>query len=212
MNFCAILLLFALTTPSWGKDLEAFPNLNLNDPRSVQEATRVLEEELKLAARPHTYVLIDLVGNTIQIKGRGVELHHMPIVQWSVGSWEKLTGIHRLVARPQVVRRRIEPGKGDEQEPISLADMPTYYDLSFSSGLTINVAPLAAKDNLVQAITFMGKSWWRRLKNWTSMIGTDQPSTSAAPLEVIVSVDHAQSLAWSLVAGMAVLIRRSADQ
>jgi len=212
MNFCAILLLFALTTPSWGKDLEAFPNLNLNDPRSVQEATRVLEEELKLAARPHTYVLIDLVGNTIQIKGRGVELHHMPIVQWSVGSWEKLSGIHRLVARPQVVRRRIEPGKGDEQEPISLADMPTYYDLSFSSGLTINVAPLAAKDNLVQAVTLMGKSWWRRLKNWTSMIGTDQPSTSAAPLEVTVSVDHAQSLAWSLVNGMAVLIRRSADQ
>ncbi|MGE0471336.1 MAG: hypothetical protein AB7L09_07545 [Nitrospira sp.] len=212
MNFCAIFLLFALTTPSWGKDPEAFPNLNLNDPRSVQEATRVLEEELKLAARPHTYVLIDLVGNTIQIKGRGVELHHMPIVQWSVGSWEKLSGIHRLVARPQVVRRRIEPGKGDEQEPISLADMPTYYDLSFSSGLTINVAPLAAKDNLVQAITLMGKSWWRRLKNWTSMIGTDQPSTSAAPLEVTVSVDHAQSLAWSLVDGMAVLIRRSADQ
>jgi hypothetical protein len=212
MNFCAILLLFALTTPSWGKDLEAFPNLNLNDHRSVQEATRVLEEELKLAARPHTYVLIDLVGNTIHIKGRGVELHHMPIAQWSVGSWEKLTGIHRLVARPQVVRRKIEPGKGDEQEPISLADMPTYYDLSFSSGLTINVAPLAAKDNLVQAITFMGKSWWRRVKNWTSMIGTDQPSTSAASLEVTVSVDHAQSLAWSLVDGMAVLIRRAADQ
>ena len=212
MNFCAILLLFALTTPSWGKDLEAFPNLNLNDHRSVQEATRVLEEELKLAARPHTYVLIDLVGNTIHIKGRGVELHHMPIAQWSVGSWEKLTGIHRLVARPQVVRRKIEPGKGDEQEPISLADMPTYYNLSFSSGLTINVAPLAAKDNLVQAITFMGKSWWRRVKNWTSMIGTDQPSTSAASLEVTVSVDHAQSLAWSLVDGMAVLIRRAADQ
>jgi len=212
MNFCAILLLFALTTLSWGKDLEAFPNLNLNDHRSVQEATRVLEEELKLAARPHTYVLIDLVGNTIHIKGRGVELHHMPIAQWSVGSWEKLTGIHRLVARPQVVRRKIEPGKGDEQEPISLADMPTDYDLSFSSGLTINVAPLAAKDNLVQAITFMGKSWWRRVKNWTSMIGTDQPSTSAASLEVTVSVDHAQSLAWSLVDGMAVLIRRAADQ
>lgn len=211
MNFCAIFLLVALTTPSSGKDLDAFPNLNLNDPRSVKEATRVLEEELKLAARPHTYVVIDLVGNTIHIKGRGVELHHMPIVQWSVGSWEKLTGIHRLVARPQVVRRKIEPGKGDEQEPISLTDMPADYDLSFASGLTINVAPLAAKNNLVQGIAFMGKAWWRRLKNWTSTIGTDQPATSAAQLELTVSVDHAQSLAWSLVDGMAVLIRRSAD-
>jgi hypothetical protein len=211
MNPWAIFLLFALTTPSWGKNLESFPNLNLNDPGSVKEATRVLEEELKLAARPHTYVLIDLVGNTIHIKGRGVELHHMPIEQWSVGSREKLTGIHRLVARPAVVRRKIEPGKGDEQDPISLADMPTDYDLSFVSGLTITVVPLAAKDNLVQGIAFMGKAWWRRLKKWTSRIGTDQPSTSVAQLELTVSVDHAQSLAWSLVDGMAVLIRRSAD-
>ena len=209
MNLCAILLLVAFTTPSWGKDLDAFPNLNLNDPGSVKEATRVLEEELKLAARPQTYVLIDLVGNSIHIKGRGVELHHMPIVQWSVGSWEKLTGIHRLVARPQVVRRKIEPGKGDEQEPISLTDMPADYDLSFASGLTIYMAPLAAKGNLVQGIAFMGKAWWRRLKSWTSSIGSDQPS--AAQLELTVSVDHAQSLAWSLVDGMAVLIRRSAD-
>jgi hypothetical protein len=211
MNLWAILLLFALTTPSWGKNLESFPNLGLNDPVSVKEATRVLEEELKLAARPHTYVLIDLVANTIHIKGRGVELHHMPIEQWSVGSREKLTGIHRLVARPPVVRRKIEPGKGDEQDPISLADMPTDYDLSFASGLTINVVPLAAKDNLLQGIAFMGKAWWRRLKSWISRIGTGQPSTSAAQLELTVSVDHAQSLAWSLVDGMAVLIRRSAE-
>jgi hypothetical protein len=135
----------------------------------------------------------------------------MPIVQWSVGSWEKLTGIHRLVARPQVVRRKIEPGKGDEQEPISLTDMPADYDLSFASGLTINVAPLPEKGNLVQGIAFMGKAWWRRLKNWTSTIGTDQLSPSTAQLEITVSIDHAQSLAWSFVDGMAVLIRRSAD-
>jgi hypothetical protein len=79
------------------------------------------------------------------------------------------------------------------------------------SGLTITVVPLAAKDNLVQGIAFMGKAWWRRLKKWISRIGTDQPSTSVAQLELTVSVDHAQSLAWSLVDGMAVLIRRSAD-
>jgi hypothetical protein len=207
MTLCAMLLFFTLTTHAWGKDLGAFPNLNLNDPASVKEATRVLEEELKLAAGPQTYILIDLVENTIQIKGRGVGLHQMPIDRWSVGTREALTGIHRLVARPSVVRRKIEPGKGAEQDPIALADMPADYDLPLASGLTIIVASSAARDSLIQGIAFMGKAWWRRVKNWTSTIGTDS-STMPAHLELTVSVDHAQSLAWSLVDGVAIVIRR----
>jgi hypothetical protein len=203
-------LFFTLTTHTWGKDLEVFPNLNLTDPASVREAARVLEDELKLAGRPQTYVLIDLVEKTIHIKGRGVGLHQMPIGRWSVGSREALTGVHRLVARPPIVRRKIEPGKGAEQDPISLADMPADYELSFASGLMINVASSAAKGSLVQAIAFIGKAWWRRLKNWTSSIGTDS-SIPPAHLELTVSMDHAQSLAWSLVDGMAVIIRRPAD-
>ncbi|MBH0203757.1 MAG: hypothetical protein HP496_16005 [Nitrospira sp.] len=62
INLCAIVVLFVFITPSWGKELEAFPDLQLNDAQGLKEATRVLEEELKLAARPQTYVLIDLVG------------------------------------------------------------------------------------------------------------------------------------------------------
>lgn len=209
MPLCAMLLLFTLTTHSWGKDLEVFPDLNLNDPASVKEATRVLEEELKLAARPQTYILIDLVENTIHIKGRGVGLHHMPIGQWLVGSREALIGIHRLAARPPVARRKIEPGKGVEQDPISLADMPADYDLSFASGLTITVASSAARAGLVQGIAFMGKAWWRRVTNWARTIGTDS-STQPAHLELTISIDHAQSLAWSLVDGMAIIVRRPA--
>ncbi len=210
MALCAMLLFAALTTHAWGKDLEAFPDLNLNDPSSVKEATRVLEEELKLAARPQTYILIDFVEHTIQIKGRGVGLHQMPISRWSIETPEALTGTHRLVARPAVVRRKIEPGKGVDQDPISLADMPTDYDLSFASGLTIIVASSAAKDSLVQGIAFIGKAWWRRVKKWTSTIGAGS-STTPARLQLTVSVVHAQSLAWSLVDGMAVVIRRPSE-
>jgi len=207
MALCAIFLFLTQTTNSWGKDLEAFPNLNLNDPASVKEAARVLEEELKLAARPQTYILIDLAEKTIHLKGRGVELHHLSIGQWTVKSQKQLTGVHRLVARPSVVRRKIEPGKGAEQDPISLADMPADYDLTFASGMTIVVASSAAKDSLVQGIAFMGKAWWRRVKDWVSAIGQDS-SLPPAHLELTVSVDHAQSLAWSLVDGMAIIIRR----
>lgn len=211
MSRCAILLLAVLATPSWAKDLDTFPNLNLSDPASVREATRVLEDELKLAARPQTYVFIDLVEHTIHIKGRGVELHQMPFERWSAGERKALAGIHRLVSRPPIVRRKIEPGAAAEQEPISLADMPVDYTLSFTSGLAINVVSVVSKGNLLQGLGFMGKGWWRRFANWSSAIWSDQSSTSATKLELTISVDHAQSLAWSLVNGMAIVIRRPAD-
>jgi hypothetical protein len=212
MNLCAILLLLAFTTPSWGKDIEVFPDLNLNNPNQLKEATRVLEEELKLAARPQTYLLIDLGGSTIHIKGRGIGLHQIPIIAWSVESRENLKGIHRLVARPSVVRRKIEPGAGVEQEPISLADMPTDYKLSFNPPLSITVVPSIAGHGLLQSAVLLGKVGWRNVKDWTSgFFLMDRSSEPTSHLRLTLSVDHAQSLAWSLVDGMPLIIRRPAD-
>ena len=212
MSLCAILLLLIFTTPSWGKDVEVFPNLNLSNPNELKEATRVLEEELKLAARPQTYLLIDLSGSMIHIKGRGVGLHQIPIIAWSVGSREDLKGIHRLVARPQVVRRKIEPGAGIEQEPISLADMPTDYVLSFNPSLSITVVPSIAGNSLLQSAVLLGKVGWRNVRDWTSRFLTDRSSEPMSHLRLTLSADHAQSLAWSLVDGMALVIRRPADK
>lgn len=212
MILCAILLLLAFTTPSWGKDIEAFPDLNFNSPNELKEATRVLEEELKLAARPQTYLLIDLGGSTIHIKGRGISLHEIPIVTWSAESRENLKRIHRLVARPSVVRRKIEPGAGVEQEPISLADMPTDYELSFTPSLSITVVPSVASDSLFQSAVLLGKVGWRNMRDWTSRLLTDRSSESSSHLRLTLSVDHAQSLAWSLVDGMALVIRCPTDK
>ncbi len=212
MNFCAILLLLAVATSSWGKDIEVFPDLNLVNPNELKEATRVLEEELKLAARPQTYLLIDLGGSTIHIKSRGIDLHQIPITAWSAGSRENLKGIHRLVARPSVVRRKIEPGASVEQEPISLADMPADYVLSFSPSLSVTVVPSVASDSLLQSAVLLGKVGWRNVKDWTSRFLTDRSSEPTSYLRLTLSVDHAQSLAWSLVDGMAVVIRRPTDR
>lgn len=212
MNFCAILLLLAFTTPSWGKDIEAFPDINLSNPNELKEATRVLEEELKLASRPQTYLLVDLGGSTIHIKGRGVSLHQIPIVTWTAESREALKGIHRLVARPAVVRRKIEPGAGVEQEPISLADMPTDYVLSFTPSLSVTVIPSVSSDSLLQNIVLLGKVGWRNVRDWTSRLLADRSSESTTHLRLTLVVDHAQSLAWSLVDGMALIIRRPPDK
>jgi hypothetical protein len=212
MTLCAILLLLAFITPSWGKDLDAFPDLNLNNSTELKEATRVLEEELKLAARPQTYLLLDLGSSTIHIKGRGIGLHKIPIVTWSSGSREDLKGIHRLVARPQVVRRKIEPGAGTEQEPISLADMPADYVLSFTPSLSVTVVPSLASDSLLQSAVLLAKAGWRNVRDWTSRLFTDRSSEPRSHLRLTLSVDHAQSLAWSLVDGMALVIRRPTDK
>jgi hypothetical protein len=212
MNLCAILLVLAFTTPSWGKDIEVFRDLNLNNTSQLKEATRVLEEELKLAARPQTYLLIDLGKSTIHIKARGISLHQIPIVAWSAGSQENLKGIHRLVARPPVVRRKIEPGAGAEQEPISLADMPVDYVLSLSPSLRITVVPSVAGDSLLQRVVLLGKVGWRNVKDWTSRFLTDPSSEPASHLRLTLSADHAQSLAWSLVDGIPLVIRRPTDK
>lgn len=212
MNLCAILLLLAFTTSSWGKDVEAFPDLNLNDSNELKEATRVLEEELKLAARSQTYLLIDLGGSTIHIKGRGIGLHQIPIITWSAGSRDGLKGIHRLVARPPVVRRKVEPGAGAEQEPISLADMPVDYVLSFTPSMSITVVPSVAGDSLVQSAVLLGKVGWRNVRDWTSRLLMGGSSESTSYLRLTLSAEHAQSLAWSLVDGMAIVIRRPIDK
>ncbi len=212
MNVCAILLLLAVATPSWGKDLEAFPNLNLNNANELKEATRVLEEEVKLAARPQTYLLIDLGANTIHIKGRGIALHQIPIAAWTVEAPEYLKGIHRLVTRPPVVRRKIEPGAGAEQDPISLADMPADYVLSFTPSLSITVVPSVASDSIFQSAALLAKVGWRNVREWADRLFTDGPPADASHLRLTLSADHAQSLAWTVVDGMALVIRRPTDK
>lgn len=212
MTFCTVFfILLVLGTPSQAGDLEAFPDLHLNDAGAVQEATRVLEEEVKLAARPQTYLLMDLVTRTIQIKGRGVELHRIPIVAWSAKALQNMKGTYRLIARPPVVRRKIDPAAPVEQEPISLADMPTDYTLTFTPLLTVDVAP-AAGESPVQWLRAQGKVWWRNVKDWNGSFSSSESVTQSLHLELEVSADQAQSLAWSAVDGMALVIRRPTDK
>lgn len=212
MRFCAVFFVLLVTAaPSQAGDLEAFPDLKLNDPGAVLEAARVLNEEIKLAARPQTYLLIDLVTNTIHIKARGVELHRIPIVAWSAKALHNLKGPNRLIARPPVIRRKIDPAVSIEQEPISLADMPVDYVLSFTPPLTIDVAP-AAGENPLQWLRAQGNAWWRNWKDRGSSFSAGRSATQNPYLELEISTEQAQSLAWSAVDGMALVIRRAADK
>jgi hypothetical protein len=211
MRLCAFLILvLALAPPTRAADTEPFPDLNLNDPIALREASRVLEDELKLAGRPQTYLLIDLPAATIHIKGRGIVLYRIPIRSWSATFPEDMAGVFRLLARPPVVRRKIDPTTTAEREPISLADMPTQYVLSFRPPLDIDVVP-SAEDHPFSWIVSSGKIWWRQLKDWGDSILTGRTDRRHPHLQLSLSFEHAQSLAWSLVDEMPLVIRRSTE-
>lgn len=205
--FSVVLL---LSVPSWAGEREVFPDLDMNDPVALQEGSRVLEEELKLAARPQTYLLIDLVSGAIQIKARGVELHRLSIAAWTVTELPRLTGTFRLTVRPSVVRRKINPSATTEQEPISLSDMPTEYRLSFIPPMTMDVES-AAEQGAMGWIHATSRKVWTQLHVWRQQLGGIQSSNEAPTLNIILPSEQARSLAWATVDGMPVILRRPSE-
>lgn len=206
-----VVLLLLPSPPIHAEETGAFPDLNLKDPASIQEATRVLEEEVKLAARPQPYLLIDLVTHTIHIKARGVDLHQIAITAWSLKGQDAIKGTHRLITRPPINRRKIDPNASVEQEPISLVDMPMDYELLCTPPLTITVLS-SPGDNPLQWIGSRGKTWWRKIQEWTATFSTGQSPPTSPSLQLEISADQAQSLAWSAVDNMPLVVRRSADK
>lgn len=205
--FAAVLL---LAVPGWAVEGDVFPDLDMNNPSALQEASRVLEEELKLAARPQTYLLVDLVSGTVQVKARGVELHRIPIAAWSVTELPRLTGTFRLTARPPVIRRKIDPSATTEQEPISLADMPAEYRLSFIPAMTMEVES-SAEEGAMGWIHAASQKTWKQLLVWRQHLAGVPSSGEAPTISMTLSSEHAQSLAWSTVDGMPVVIRRPSE-
>src|SRR6185436_3985659 len=76
--FCTVLLAAPL-----------FP-AGAEEPAPVHEATRLLEEEVRLSARPQLYLLLDLPARVLIVKSHGMELRRFPIEAWSVSHESEL--------------------------------------------------------------------------------------------------------------------------
>ncbi|HXV68205.1 MAG TPA: hypothetical protein VD738_04700 [Nitrospira sp.] len=213
MHLCALLALILLVSPAPGQgaDSDAFPDIEKHSVADLQEATRVLEEEVKLAGRSQAYLRVDLVARAIEIKARGVTLHRLPLSEWTASAIEQMGKTFRLNVRPAVVRRKIDPSSTAEQEPIALTDMPTQYTLSFTPALRVEIGP-DSQDGALRWARWYGARWWRKLEWWAGSIVSWQPAPIEPSLELILSVEQAQSLAWSLVDGMALVVRRPTDK
>lgn len=181
------------------------------DPDALREANRILEEEIKLAARPQIYLLLDLPDRIIAIKGRGIELHRLPIAAWQTVEERAMAGVFRLRARPQLIRPKVAPPDDPTQGPIELKDMPATYELLFDPTLAVTVTPPLQERPWLWVKSLMRNSWIGAVSWFRSAAALDEKATSPR-LRLTLSVEAAQSLAWSVTDGMPLLIRRTTLQ
>ena len=174
---------------------------------AITEANRLLEEELKLAARPHIYMMLDLVGRALAIKSRGMELQRFPIAEWRRMSDGSLSGVFRLRARPPVTRPKAAPVERAIVTAIELQDMPDRYDLEFDPGLIISVGP-SLRERPWPWLKQFAQEWWRRVAGLLD-IPADADGPTAVRVHLILAQDTAQSLAWSMTDGMPLIIGRT---
>lgn len=209
---CAILLFF-LTHPliAFSAEPPRPDSPDSDNAAAWREANRVLEEEIKLAARPQPYLVVDLLSGVILIKGRGVELHRLPVPQYRTTDERRMKGLFYLTARPPIVRRKAVPTDNPDQEPISLKDMPVAFDLHFHPPLAIHILP-PARESPFQWFIAMGAAWWTSLRDWSASILTGNSVSAPPTIRVTLGTDQAQSLAWTVTEGMPLLIRRTTDK
>lgn len=201
---CGISLL--LSTPGLAAEQSSHGSANGNDLEALREATRVLEEEIKLASRPRVYWLLDLSERVIAIKARGVELHRFPILAWRMAGEGSVAEGFRLRARPWVARPRATSGDEASQELIELEDMPAEYELAFDPPITLFVGPPAAQGPWLWARSHL-REWWTRLGSLGRSVVVPSQRSAGPRLRLTLSREAAQSLAWSGSEGMPLLIK-----
>jgi hypothetical protein len=168
------------------------------DRQAIQEANRLLQEEIKLAARPQTYLIIDVHHGVVLVKARGIELHRLPLLAWRAHGDPPSIGPYRLAVRPPVDRPRTRPGEDATEHPIELSDMPAEYQLVLDPPMVVAVGPLFQAHPWLWTRGVM-REWWNRVF-----------SKGSGPwLRIALPPEGARSLAWSVNEGMPVLLGRT---
>jgi len=189
--------------------LTSLPVLSLaGQVEGAREATRVLEEEVKLSARPQLYLVLDLAERVIVIKGRGIQLHRLQVADWRASDERLLDKAFTLRARPPIIRPKVVPGRDPTLDPIELRHMPVDYDLLFDPGLTVMVTPPPSERPWLWLKTVL-RGWWDGSRARRGVPSSTEPQAGAAYLRLVLSQEVAQSLAWSVTDGMPLVIRRA---
>ncbi len=166
--------------------------------QALLEANKVLQEEIALAARPQTYLVVDVAHGLLLLKARGVEIHRLQVLAWRAPEDRPPVGLFRLTARPPVDRPKASPGEDATEHPIELGDMPAEYQLVLEPALTLAIAP-PFQDHPWLWLRGLMRGWWTRAVS----------KGSSSWLHLTLSPESARSLAWSVTEGMPFLIGRT---
>lgn len=199
-QFAVTVLLAVVLYPAIsGADVRAQQPDAAGERQALLEANRVLQEELALAARPQTYLIVDVAHGLLLLKARGVEIHRLPLLSWRASDDRPPVGLFRLTARPPVDRPKARPGEDATEHPIELGDMPAEYQLILEPALILAIAP-PVQDHLWLWLRGLLRWWWTRTVS----------RGSGSWLHLTLPPESARSLAWSVTEGMPFLIGRTA--
>lgn len=180
------------------------------NPADVAERNRLLDQEIRLAARPQTYLVLDLQAGQILIKARGLELHRLAISSWVTSEFDRLVGPFYLKARPPILRTKSGSPDDPSAQPIELDDMPSTFELSFDPPLVISVEASTHRSVWARLRSYIGR-WWHSLARLSHALSDTSPSEdNLRPLMIslLLAEEDARSLAWTVTDGMPLLILR----
>jgi hypothetical protein len=184
------------------------------------EENKLLENELTLARKTASYVIINLQDKSISLKAKGIILRKWDIQ--SSKSWGRPVGpvIYKMMeksALSQPKRPDITPGQEEKKTKdkekkdtfdlgvLELKDMPLHYDLSFNENISISVRPKTKR--FWPSLMNIGKtiSWFTYLPMKTIWhIWKKRPFTE---IEIVMKNEKdAQGVYWSFLDGQSTII------
>jgi hypothetical protein len=184
------------------------------------EQNKLLENELTLARKAASYVIINLQDKSISLKAKGIVLRKWDIQ--SSKSWGRPVGpapykMTKKSALSQPKRPDITPGQEEKKTKdkekkeafdlgvLELKDMPIHYDLSFDENIYISVRPKTKR--FWPSLMNIGKtiSWFTYLPMKTIWhVLKKKPFTE---IEIVMKNEKdAQGVYWSFLDGQSTII------
>jgi len=183
---------------------------NIQDIYKISMENRLLELEAKAAAKPVTYVVLDLISKKMYLKIRGVTLKEFDIADSDTIGIGQLDESYSLVTVKAIFapkRKEIKPPdqKKDEKPPTttqevdsySVEDMPSNYTLILDKGLSISVSQHFKGNFLLSPLNYINKKMGR-LWNSSKLLWSYLKKTPFIKILAVMRKDDARAFYWAL--------------
>jgi hypothetical protein len=183
---------------------------NIQDINKIKREASLLELEAKAAAKPASYVILDLTKKKIYLKIRGVTLKEFEIAGSEIIGIGQLDESYSLITVKAIFapkRKEIKPpSQKKEEKPAdttreadsySVADMPSNYTLIFDKGLSISVSQHFKGNFLLSTLNYINKKV-SQLWNSSKLLWSYIKKTPFIKIIAVMDKDDARAFYWAL--------------